>query len=49
MPSADALYPMGLPGHDTYLKDQIPGEVHAIGTWLDDRITDVPIPTPRPS
>ena len=47
--SRDALYPMGLPGHETYLKDQIPGEVHAIGTWLDDRITDVPIPTPRPS
>lgn len=47
--SRDALYPMGLPGHETYLRDQIPGQVHAITTWADDKAADVPIPTPRPS
>src|SRR5690606_31415378 len=45
----NALYPMGLPGHETYLQDEMPGQVHAISTWADDNATDVPIPTPRPS
>ncbi|MCD2180830.1 D-alanyl-D-alanine carboxypeptidase family protein [Rhizobium sp. GN54] len=47
--SRDALYPMGLPGHETYLRDQIPAQVHAITTWADDKATDVPLPKPRPS
>ena len=47
--SRDALYPMGLPGHETYLRDEIPGRVHAISTWADENAADVPIPTPRPS
>lgn len=47
--SRDALYPMGLPGHETYLRDQIPGQVHAIRTWIDENAVDVPIPRPRPS
>lgn len=47
--SRDTLYPMGLPGHETYLRDQIPGQVHAITTWANDNAADVPIPTPRPS
>ena len=47
--SRDALYPMGLPGHETYLRDQIPAQVHAITTWADDKAADVPLPKPRPS
>lgn len=47
--SRDALYPMGLPGHETYLQDQIPGQVHAISTWANDNAADVPRPSPRPS
>ncbi|MFB2552411.1 D-alanyl-D-alanine carboxypeptidase family protein [Ensifer soli] len=45
----DALYPMGLPGQPTYLRDALAPEVHAIGTWRDDSAADVPVPTPRPS
>lgn len=47
--SRNALYPMGLPGHESYLQDQIPAQVHAIRTWANDNVIDVPIPTPRPS
>lgn len=47
--SRNTLYPMGLPGHETYLQDQIPGQVHAIRTWADENATDVPIPARRPS
>lgn len=47
--SRDALYPMGLPGHDSYLRDQIPGQVRAISTWADENVVDVPIPKGRPS
>ena len=47
--SRNTLYPMGLPGHETYLRDQIPGQVHAIRTWANDNAIDVPTPTPRPS
>lgn len=47
--SRDALYPMGLPGHESYLKDQIAGQVHAIRTWADEKAIDVPVPTPRRS
>lgn len=47
--SRNTLYPMGLPGHETYLRDQIPGQVHAIRTWANDNAADVPIPLPRPS
>jgi D-alanyl-D-alanine carboxypeptidase len=47
--SRDALYPMGLPGHETYLRDQIKGQVYAIRTWQNESAIDVPTPTPRPS
>ncbi|WPE23900.1 D-alanyl-D-alanine carboxypeptidase family protein [Shinella zoogloeoides] len=47
--SRDALYPMGLPGHASYLKDEIPGEVRAIRTWANDNLKDVPVPARRPS
>lgn len=47
--SRNTLYPMGLPGHESYLQDEIPGEVHAIRTWADDKAVDVPVPRPRPS
>ena len=47
--SRDALYPMGLPGHESYLQEAVPGSVHAIRTWADDRAVDVPIPARRPS
>ncbi|QRM54965.1 D-alanyl-D-alanine carboxypeptidase family protein [Sinorhizobium sp. BG8] len=47
--SRDTLYPMGLPGHESYLQDQIPGQVHAIRTWANENATDVPTPNPRPS
>ncbi|MCP8894536.1 D-alanyl-D-alanine carboxypeptidase [Shinella daejeonensis] len=44
----NALYPMGLPGHASYLQDRIPEKTHAITTWISDNLTDVPVPTPRP-
>jgi D-alanyl-D-alanine carboxypeptidase len=45
----EALYPMGLPGHESFLKDQIAGQVRAITTWPSDVATDVPVPKPRPA
>ncbi len=47
--SRDALYPMGLPGQETYLKDRIAEQVHTIKTWVDETVKDVPLPKPRPS
>lgn len=47
--SRNALYPMGLPGHETYLQDEVPGQVRVISTWAVDNADDVPIPTRRPS
>ncbi|UPA27497.1 D-alanyl-D-alanine carboxypeptidase family protein [Shinella oryzae] len=47
--SRDALYPMGLPGHESYLQGETKGEVHTISTWADDTAVDVPIPARRPS
>ncbi|MGV2083470.1 MULTISPECIES: D-alanyl-D-alanine carboxypeptidase family protein [unclassified Rhizobium] len=47
--SRDALYPMGLPGQETYLRDQIPGQVHEIRTWPTEIVPDVPAPPRRPS
>ncbi len=44
----EALYPMGLPGHETYLNDQIEGKTRAIITWASDTAIDVPVPKPRP-
>ncbi|XUY26336.1 D-alanyl-D-alanine carboxypeptidase family protein [Agrobacterium sp. rho-8.1] len=44
----EALYPMGLPGHESFLTDQIPGQVRAITTWQSETANDVPLPTPRP-
>jgi D-alanyl-D-alanine carboxypeptidase len=45
----EALYPMGLPGQETYLRDEIPAQVHVIQTWPSDTAVDVPVPTRRPS
>lgn len=45
----EALYPMGLPGRETYLRDTIPPQVHAISTWPDENAVDVPKPSRRPS
>lgn len=45
----DAAFPMGLPGHQSYLHDPVPGLTHAIDTWIDPDAADVPIPLPRPS
>ncbi|NTE89228.1 D-alanyl-D-alanine carboxypeptidase family protein [Agrobacterium rubi] len=45
----EALYPMGLPGHESFLTDQIPGQVRTITTWQTETKNEVPLPTPRPS
>lgn len=45
----NALYPMGLPGNETYLRDKIPEQVHRIRTWPNEKVTDMPIPARRPS
>ncbi len=45
----NALYPMGLPGQETFLKDQLPEQVHTISSWANDSVADVPIPSPRPA
>jgi D-alanyl-D-alanine carboxypeptidase len=47
--SRNALYPMGLPGNETFLRDQIPGQVHAISTRANENPADVPVPLRRPS
>ncbi|MFN7092737.1 MAG: D-alanyl-D-alanine carboxypeptidase family protein [Allorhizobium sp.] len=47
--SRDAAFPMGLPGHRSYLHDPVPGLTHAINTWFNRDAADVPIPIPRPS
>ncbi|MGE7369333.1 D-alanyl-D-alanine carboxypeptidase family protein [Neorhizobium sp. NPDC001467] len=44
----NALYPMGLPGHESFLKDDIPAVNHAITTWATENVADVPLPRPRP-
>lgn len=45
----EALYPMGLPGHETFLKDQIPGQIHTIATWQTEVTPPVPLPAQRPA
>ncbi|WP_162252686.1 D-alanyl-D-alanine carboxypeptidase family protein [Rhizobium sp. Root483D2] len=47
--SRNALYPMGLPGNESYLRDEIPGQVHAISTAPNENLSDVPLPARRPS
>ncbi|WP_173931035.1 D-alanyl-D-alanine carboxypeptidase family protein [Chelativorans sp. Marseille-P2723] len=46
--SREALYPMGLPGNESFLN--APGQilVHEIRTWTMPVTGPVPIPTPRP-
>ncbi|MGI2032177.1 D-alanyl-D-alanine carboxypeptidase family protein [Rhizobium panacihumi] len=44
----DALYPMGLAGHPSYLQAETPSLVHAITTWATENVADVPLPKPRP-
>lgn len=46
--SRNALYPMGLPGQESYLRDEIPGQVHAISTKASENPADVPVPVRRP-
>jgi D-alanyl-D-alanine carboxypeptidase len=47
--SRNALYPMGLPGNESYLRDEIPDQVHAISTRPNENLSDVPLPVRRPS
>lgn len=47
--SRNALYPMGLPGHETFLRDEMPEQVHAINSWANNSVIEVPIPSPRPA
>jgi D-alanyl-D-alanine carboxypeptidase len=47
--SREALYPMGLPGHASYLQNETPGRPHAIRTWESENVVNVPVPTPRPA
>lgn len=44
----EKLYPMGLPGHESYLQQEMPGQLHAIRTWESDTLANVPVPVPRP-
>lgn len=46
--SREALYPMGLPGHETYLQGEGPSQVYAIRTWASETVESVPLPAPRP-
>lgn len=46
--SRNALYPMGLPGNESYLRDEIPAEVHVISTTASENPADVPVPVRRP-
>lgn len=46
--SREALYPMGLPGHSTYLSDNLPGITHNISTWMSDNVENIPLPASRP-
>lgn len=47
--SRDALYPMGLPGHESYLTDHLPEQVHEVRTWPGADTADVPKPSQRRS
>ena len=44
----EALYPMGLPGQDTYLSAATEPKEHVVATWMAAPKLAVPIPTPRP-
>jgi D-alanyl-D-alanine carboxypeptidase len=45
----EALYPMGLPGHESYLGPSTPANRHVIRTWMTEPAADVPKPLPRPA
>lgn len=45
----DAMYPMGLPGHPSYLGPAGTIESRAIRTWTVSMPAAVPVPVPRPS
>lgn len=44
----NAMYPMGLPGHESFLQGELPSLVHTISTWATENVADVPLPKPRP-
>jgi len=44
----EELYPMGLPDHESYLQERVPGLLRAISTWATDQAADVPVPMTRP-
>ena len=49
----EALFPMGLPGQESYLGAEIPPTVRVVTTWQveekeEPESANVPIPTPRP-
>ncbi|MBP0616718.1 D-alanyl-D-alanine carboxypeptidase family protein [Jiella mangrovi] len=44
----DALYPMGLPGHESYLGPATEPATHVVHTFEADPNGRVPVPTPRP-
>jgi len=43
-----ARYPMGLPGHTSYLSDPADHATHVIATWQTDLQPSVPHPAPKP-
>jgi D-alanyl-D-alanine carboxypeptidase len=45
----EQLYPMGLPGHESYLQAQVPGVLRTVTTWAAETAADVPVPMTRPS
>ena len=45
----EALFPMGLPGHDTYLTTPASPVTHTIHTWQMPGGYDVPVPSVKPS
>lgn len=44
----EAMYPMGLPGHQTFLGPEMPVSKHIIRTWAIENVADVPKPLQRP-
>lgn len=45
----EELYPMGLPGHESYLQDEVSGQIRVISTWATEQAVDVPVPVQRPT
>lgn len=43
------LFPMGLPGHASYLGQSVPLKEHRITTWVQPSAKDAPVPPIRPT